>query len=279
MPPPGYVEVYSTLHSTAFIVAFASALFAGCVGLAFDVASQELVVRRIAACTSLVITALALLLSCWTVLHLRSLTNATLIGSTLSACDVERIRHVGYAQARASARLALWAAPLPLVVATLIAARSLRSRFRGALAWAAPAFALFVLAGCLYAQPLQGRLLWLGRCDFLHERDRILSSTIEEVRGGCYNLSEYLTHPKDLAYALGTDSLSVVLPELPTLQKRCIDDMLDEARGEHPAFSRRDVLNSPLLAPEARASVLERLDKIAPLKPWQLDAGAQPDDE
>ena len=264
MPYPGFHETYPAMYGGLFLAAFAiasvMALIAGVLLIA-----REAPLRGAVACVALVVLALALAASCAEVLHLRQSVDALLARPPLARpCRFELVRHEGYGQARASAALALWAAPLALVLATFVAARSLR---RPAwIGWAGAPWALFAAAGFLYLQPVPGRYQWAGRCELYDDRDAILGSDPEHVARACLELSDWLTHPKELAGRVGTDGQESALPELPRLKKRCLEDMLDQMRSKRPRYSvsRGEALHSPFVAPPDVAEVTKTVDDLRP---------------
>jgi hypothetical protein len=174
MPFSGFHESYPTMYGELFLAAFALAsilaLLAGVLLLV-----REAPLQRAVACAALVVVGIALAASCGEVLHLRESTDALLARHPDdTACEYELLRHEGFGQARENARLALWAAPFALALATFVAARSLRRQ--AFLGWAAVPWALFAAAGFLYLQPVPGLYLWAGRCELYDDRDAMRSS-------------------------------------------------------------------------------------------------------
>jgi hypothetical protein len=262
MPSPTFHEVYAATYAGLFLAAFAIAsMLAALAGLLLMV--RKVPLWRAAACIALVVVALALAASCAEVLHHRESTDALLARPPEARpCTYELVRHEGYGEARANAGLALWAAPFALIVATFVAARSLRRSVW--LASSALPWALLVTAGYLYLQPLPGRLLWPGRCVLYDDRDVILGSDPEARASACVELSGWVKDPRTMAGMLGTDSVETALPELPRLKKRCLDDMIDLLRQPHPRYSisRAEILHSPFLEPGDTAEVTKALDQI-----------------
>ena len=276
--PAGYTEPSTAIYAAMFIAAFvlASAVATLALVLYFF---REGPLERACACLALALVTLALALSCAAVAYDRSHIEELLRASPLSACSSERVRYLAHLDARASAALALSGAPFALLVATFVAARSLRKR--AWLSWATPAWALLAATGYLYLQPLPGRLLWPGRCALYSYRDAVLGADHEELRRGCYELSRLLKDPRAMAQSLGTESLAAVLPELPALKKRCLAEMLEELRHQSSwSVSRGQTLRSPFVTPEDVPEVTRVLDEIAPIKAWDLpwDGGELPFD-
>ncbi|MFI5303081.1 MAG: hypothetical protein ACHREM_33745 [Polyangiales bacterium] len=266
MPSPTFHESYPAMYGGLFLAAFAMAsMMALLAGVLLMV--REVPLRRAIACASLVVVAVALAASCAEVLRHRESTDALLSRPPLARpCRFELVRHEGYGQARESAALALWAAPFALVVATFVAARSLRRQ--AFLGWVTVPWALFAAAGFLYLQPVPGRYLWAGRCELYDDRDAILGSDPEKRASACVELSGWVKDPRTMEGMLGTDSVETALPELPRLKRRCLDDMIDLLRQAHPRYSisRVEVLHSPFLEPGDTAEVTKTLDEIEPLK-------------
>jgi lysylphosphatidylglycerol synthetase-like protein (DUF2156 family) len=252
-------EIYHPEYAGPFIAAFVIASLVAGVALVLHLV-RERPLRRTAACAALVLVAIAIALSCAAVLYVRAHMDAELMAdSLLTPCHYERLRHGAYGEARASAALALWAAPFALVVATYVAARSLKRLTW--LGWAAAPWALFAAAGCLYLQPLPGRFLQTGQCELYDHRAAILGADRDRVRRGCVELAKLLENPSAMAQSLGAESQEAVLPDLRQLKKRCLADLLGRL-PQGPYVSRRDTLGSPFVAPEDVAEVQRTLDDI-----------------
>ncbi len=252
MPP------YEPNYAGPFIAAFAFASAVALLALVFDL--RKLPWRRACACAALVLLALALALSCAEVVSWRAEMDAKLAPELLSACDKELVRHEAYGEARATAGLALAWAPVALLVATFVAARSLKRP--ASLGWAFAPWALFATAGYLYSQPLPGRALWPGRCALYRQRDAILGSDHEKRRSACLDFAALLKNPHDMAGCLGGESQATVLPELPELKKRCLADLLEWERTGGEYVSRVETLGSPFVTPEDVPEVQRKLDEM-----------------
>jgi hypothetical protein len=268
MPTHDFHPYYQPLHGSAFIVAFAFAFLSAVLGLALSFLSVKASYPRTLLFLALAATTLALACMVNAVTSERAHTDALIEANRpLGECEARLVRHEGYAQAQATARVGLWAAPLPVLVGAYGAMRSFRRRLAG-VAWAALPTVLLAILVQLYGLSV-GRYLWAGRCELLDARDDILGGDPHKLRQTCWELSLRLTDPQDRAGMLGTETFDVVLPDFKKVQDKCLAEFYAWAQIEDRGgrLHRGDILRSAYVDDRNRAEVTAMLDRIAPETP------------
>ncbi len=248
MPLPPYQDVYHAYYTGPFVAAFGLSLLLAVVALVLDVLGRWPPARGVLACAALVVLTTTILASYLTITTHGDRVEAALATPTHSACSLERFRYWCGAEAHATAAIVLWAAPLPLVLATYIAARAFRRRAAALLA--IPAVSLLCVVAQLFLRPIPGHRLWLARCELRDAGEYALSSDHDSVVRGCLRLIDTFADPKALAAALGTDTLDIAMPDWPRARKACLAFMLADQ-----SFGRTDILSSPFVSVDDRATV------------------------
>ena len=204
--------------------------------------------------------ALVVLALCGSVLDVYALRGSRARG--LGACGAEIAQCDGYTDARWNSRLAL--AFLPASVLLLVgAARSTRPRSL-TLAAASVPLALLGWNVVLLREVTPGQaVLYSGVCRLWDARDDVRSDNPSVRSRGCLDLQHFLD-PKNYEYEKDPAVLSRALPELSTLRKRCLDDLLADI-AKVPDGGRANLsefLGNPLIGPDQRDAFAGSLNAI-----------------
>lgn len=175
------------------------------------------------------------------------------------ACGAEKAESYAYAEARWNARLALLFLPASLL---LLIGGILAPRGRRRLALAGAAVPLGLIGWnmkILREAAPSDEIVWSGVCRFWEVRDQIQD---EKMRSnGCLRL-QFMLDPKRYEYEKDAALLTKALPELPSLRKVCLDDLLAGIRKGGETSGLDEYLDNPLVGPDQRDGFAKSLNAI-----------------